>query len=483
MLIFAGQMEETMDRASIATRPEQGETASMDEPQYRSADERRADGKALRESVPRDAHGHWKAPKDRRDPVDLLNESNVGRVPDLIPIRFGRMMASPFAFYRGSACVMAADLATTPVSGIKVQACGDAHLSNFGGFATPERRAIFDINDFDETLPGPWEWDVKRLAASVVLAGRHIRLAESDTARAVAATVRSYRERMADYGAMRALDVWYDTIDIDRFLSELETDEQRQRVEERLKKVREKDTPEFLFPKFAEHRGTMPTIADDPPLIFHPTAQMAPGLRSHYKEGFDSYRDSLAEHVRVLFDRYQFCDLAVKVVGIGSVGTLCLLALFMASGDDPIFLQVKEAGASVLEPYVGKSAHAHHGQRVVVGQRLMQSASDLFLGWGTGTNGRHFYVRQLRDMKTSAIIEDFDAGDLRAYGRVCGWALARAHARSGDAAVIAGYMGSGSTFDDVMVEFAVEYADQAQRDHRAFVKAVRQGRIKAVLET
>lgn len=472
-----------MDQATIATQPGRVESRSVDETQYRSADERRAEGKALRESVPRGAQSHWEPSKNRRDPVDLLNESNVGRLPDLVPIRFGRMMASPFAFYRGSACVMAADLATTPASGIKVQACGDAHLSNFGGFATPERRAIFDINDFDETLPGPWEWDVKRLVASVVLAGRHIRLTESDTARAVAATARSYREHMADYGAMRALDVWYDTIDIDRFLSELETDEQRERVVERLKKVRAKDTPEFLFPKFAEHRGAMPTIADDPPLIFHPTVEMAPGLRSHFKEAFGSYRESLAEHVRVLFDRYRFCDLAVKVVGIGSVGTQCLLALFMASGDDPIFLQIKEASASVLEPYVGKSAHAHHGQRVVVGQRLMQSASDLFLGWGTGANGRHFYVRQLRDMKTSAIIEDFDAGDLRAYGRVCGWALARAHARSGDAAMIAGYMGSGSAFDDAMQEFAVEYADQAQRDHRAFVKAVRQGRIKAVLET
>ncbi|MBS0522140.1 MAG: DUF2252 domain-containing protein [Proteobacteria bacterium] len=465
----------------MATQPERAETGSAGEPQYRSADERRTEGKALREVVPRGAQSHWEAPKDRRDPIDLLNDSNTGRQPDLIPIRYGRMMASPFAFYRGSTCVMAADLATMPVSGIKVQACGDAHLLNFGGFATPERRVIFDINDFDETLPGPWEWDLKRLVASVVLAGRHIRLAESDTARAVAATARSYRERMADYGAMRALDVWYDAIDVERFLQEMETEETRQRVEERLKKVREKNTPEFLFPKFVEHRGTAPTIADDPPLIFHPTAETAPGLQSRYREGFESYRASLAEHVRVLFDRFAFCDLAMKVVGVGSVGTQCAIALFMASSDDPLFLQVKEAGTSVLEPYVGKSEHAHHGQRVVAGQRLMQSASDLFLGWGRGANGRDYYVRQLRDMKTSAIIEDFDAADLRAYGRVCAWALARAHARSGDAAMIAGYMGSGSAFDDAMQEFAQEYADQTQRDHRAFVKAVRQGRIKAVI--
>jgi len=449
---------------------------------YLQPDERRAQGKALRDSVPRDSHGLWKTPKNRRNMIDILNTSNVGRQPDLIPIRFGRMMQSPFAFYRGSAAVMAADLATTDVTGITVQACGDAHLSNFGGFATPERRVIFDINDFDETLPGPWEWDLKRLVASVVLAGRHIRLTETDCHRAVAATSKSYREHMADYGAMRALDVWYDTIDIKRFLEEMETEETRERIEQRLKKVREKNTPEFLFPRFVEHRGSRPTIADDPPLIFHPSPEIAPGMTTRYKEGFQSYRSSLSEHVRTLFDRFQFCDLAMKVVGVGSVGTQCAVALFMAADDDPIFLQLKEANASVLEPYVGKSVYGHHGQRVVVGQRLMQSASDLFLGWGTGANGRDYYVRQLRDMKTSAIIEDFDAGDLRAYGRVCGWALARAHARSGDAAMIAGYMGSSERFDDIIGEFAVSYSDQAQRDHRAFVKAVREGRIKAVIE-
>ena len=468
---------------SPATRHQAIEPETLAELSYRSADERRADGKALRDTVEREEQGRWTASRDRRDPIDLLTESNVGRLPDLIPIRYGRMMASPFAFYRGSACIMASDLATMPASGITVQACGDAHLSNFGGFATPERRVIFDINDYDETLPGPWEWDLKRLVASIVLAGRHIRVLESDTSRAVAATARSYREHMADYGAMRALDVWYDAIDVDRFLGEMESDERREQIEERLKKVRERNTPDFLFPKFVEHRGTLPTIADHPPLIFHPTAEVAPGVRSRFKDGFESYRSSLAEHVRVLFDRYHFCDLAMKVVGVGSVGTQCAIALFMAAEDDPIFLQVKEANASVLEPYVGASVHAHHGQRVVAGQRLMQSASDLFLGWGRGANGRDFYVRQLRDMKTSAIIEDFDAADLRAYGRVCGWALARAHARSGDAAMIYGYMGSGSTFDDAMADFAAEYADQAQRDHRAFVKAVRQGRIKALVES
>ncbi|MDP1748438.1 MAG: DUF2252 domain-containing protein [Reyranella sp.] len=452
------------------------------EPQYVPSDERRSRAKALREEVPREAHGQWKAPKDRQDIVDLLNESNRGRMEDLIPIRFGRMMQSPFTFYRGSAAVMAADLASTPASGIRTQLCGDAHLSNFGGFATPERRIIFDINDFDETLPGPWEWDLKRLAASVVVAGRQIRLPESDATRAARATVRSYRERMADYASQRALDVWYDAIDLDRFIKAVDSDERREMIRKRLEEVEEKNVPEYMFPKLAEHRGTAPRIKDDPPLIFHPTVEQAPGLESGYKETIGHYRESLAEHLRTLFDRYHFCDLAIKVVGIGSVGTRCGIALFMASDDDPLFLQVKEANASVLEPYAGKSRHKNHGERVVVGQRLMQSASDLFLGWARGPMGNDMYLRQLRDMKISPIIESFDAGDLRAYGRSCGWALARAHARSGDAASISGYMGVSEVFDDAISDFAAEYADQTQKDHRAFVKAVRQGRIKANLE-
>ena len=469
--------------ADAATNPSRGRR--RDEPQHLASDERRAAGKTLREEVPREAHGEWKAPKDRRNVIDLLNESNVGRVPALIPVRFGRMMQSPFAFYRGSANVMAADLASTPTTGIRVQACGDAHRSNFGGFATPERRIVFDINDFDETLPAPWEWDLKRLTASVVLAGRHIQLPESETARAVVATACSYRERMTDYASMRALDVWYDSIDIDRFIEGVDSDEMQDRIRERVQATRKKNTPEFLFPKFVEHKGSLPLplIMDDPPLIFHPTAKMAPGIESQYKEAIALYRESLAEHTRVLFDRYRFCDFAFKVVGVGSVGTFCGIALFMAATDDPIFLQVKEAGASVLEPFAGKSVHKNHGQRVVTGQRLMQSASDLFLGWGRGKNGRDFYIRQLRDMKMTAIIEDFTAGDLRAYGRACGWALARAHARSGDAAMIAGYLGSSQTFDDIISEFATEYADQAQHDYRTFLKAIRQGEIEAVVES
>jgi uncharacterized protein (DUF2252 family) len=453
-----------------------------DEPKHLAPDERRAQGKTLRDKVPREAHGKWKPSKDRRNLIDVLNESNVGRIPSLVPIRFGRMMQSPFAFFRGSAVVMAADLASTPTSGIRVQVCGDAHLSNFGGFATPERRIVFDINDFDETLPAPWEWDLKRLTASVVLAGRYLKLHESDTARAVVATTCSYRERMRDYASMHILDVWYDAIDLDRFVESIDAQETQARVQKRVQVTRAKNTPEFLFPKFVEHKGGRPRLMDDPPLIFHPTTKEAPALESQYEEQIALYRDSLPEHTGVLFDRYHFCDMALKVVGVGSVGTICGVALFMAADDDPIFLQLKEANASVLEPYAGKSLYPNHGQRVIAGQRLMQSASDLFLGWARAKNGRHFYVRQLRDMKMTAMIEGFSVDDLREYGRVCGWALARAHARSGDAAMIAGYLGSSQTFDDVITEFATEYADQAEHDYRTFLKAVRAGDVEAATE-
>jgi uncharacterized protein (DUF2252 family) len=472
-----------MDKKTEEPKAEQG--VVLVDGEYRSADERRAAGKALRDGVSRASHGGWKAPKDRRDPIDILQESNEGRVPQLIPIRFGRMAQSPFAFYRGAAAVMAADLASTPQSGLRVQACGDAHLMNFGGFATPERKIIFDINDFDETLPGPWEWDIKRLAASVVIAARHLRLADSDAAKAATDTVCSYRERMMDYAAMRALEVWYDFIDIERVVSVLEeadSEQDRKQVERRIEKAQKKSTPEILFPKLAEHHGARPMIKDEPPLIFHPTVELAPGLKSGYREQIAQYRETLPEHVRVLFDRFHICDLAFKAVGVGSIGTVCAIALFMAADDDPLFLQVKEAKASVLEPYVGKSLHKNNGERVVAGQRLMQSASDMFLGWGRSPNGRDQYVRQLRDTKLSPVIEDWDFKTLRAYGRLCAWGLARAHARSGDAARIAGYMGSNSSFDDAVGEFAVEYADQNQRDYRSFIKAVREGRIKVIIE-
>jgi uncharacterized protein (DUF2252 family) len=452
--------------------------------EYRSAPQRRAEGKALRDEVPREAHGGWKPPKGRRKPVELLLETNQGRMPQLVPIRHGRMVQSPFAFFRGSAGLMAADLAHTPKSGLKVQACGDAHLMNFGGFATPERNLVFDINDLDETLPAPWEWDLKRLVASVVIAGRHLELSESDSGRAAAATVRSYREQMADYAFMRALDLWYERLDLDRFVKEFANEEIRERAEERIEKTHARTAVEHDFPKLVEHHGALPRIKDNPPLIFHPSKEEAPGYETGYAEAIALYRGSLPEHVRVLFDRFYFRDLAIKVVGVGSVGTMCAVGLFMAAEHDPLFLQVKQANASVLEPYAGKSPHPNHGQRVISGQRLMQSASDIFLGWTRSRDGqRDFYIRQLRDMKISVIIEGWDVASLRTYGRMCAWALARAHARSGDAAMISGYMGSTDIFDDAICEFAVKYADQNERDYRAFVKAVREGQVEVITES
>jgi uncharacterized protein (DUF2252 family) len=460
--------------------------APRTESSYLSADERRAKGKALRETVPRESHARWKPPKRRRDPVDIVSESNVGRLANLVPIRFGRMSASPFAFYRGSAALMAADLAKTPTSGIRVQACGDAHLMNFGGFATPERNIVFDINDLDETLPAPFEWDLKRLAASVVIAAQHLRLPDSDAARAATDLVREYRERMANYASMRALDVWYDKIDLARYEDQAADPAILKRVRKRaaaqIEEAQRKTAPEFLYPKLVSQEGSKPTIKDEPPLIFHPTAEQAPGLVTGAAAVIAAYRESLPEHTRALFDRYHFFDYAVKVVGVGSVGTVCGICLFMAADDDPLFLQVKEARASVLEPYAGKSVHANHGQRVVVGQHLMQTASDVFLGWTRTKVGRDVYVRQLRDMKMSAVIEGSDAGLLRQYGRMCAHALARAHARSGDAAMMSGYMGSGRTFDNAIGEFAVEYADQNRNDFRDFTKAIRDGRVKALVE-
>ncbi|SDD82594.1 Uncharacterized conserved protein, DUF2252 family [Cupriavidus sp. YR651] len=464
---------------NLATAPQQ--TTS-----YLTADERAAQGRSLRDAVPRSSQSGWQPRDDRQDPVELLNESNAGRILELVPIRYSRMAASPFAFYRGSASLMAADLATTPSSGIRVQACGDAHLMNFGGFATPERNIIFDINDLDETLPAPFEWDLKRLAASVAIAAEHLALPKSEAARVVTDLVREYRERMFNYGWMRALDVWYDRIDLQKYEDRSGDPEivatARKRLAQRIEAERRKTVPDHLYPRLVSEEGEKPRIKDEPPLIFHPSEDLAPGLTSAYADSIASYRDSLAEHVRILFDRFHFFDLAIKVVGVGSVGTMCGVGLFLAADNDPLFLQVKEARASVLEPYAGKSLHANHGQRVIAGQRLMQAASDVFLGWTRGANGRDFYVRQLRDMKLSAVIEDWDSGMLRQYARMCAHALARAHARSGDAATIAGYMGSGQTFDDAICEFATEYCSQNRSDFRTFVAAVREGRIEAKSE-
>ncbi len=446
-----------------------------------SPQERRAAGKALREKVPRESHGKWKERRDRPDPIDILIASNKGRIPELVPIRHGRMLTSPFAFLRGAAAGMAADLSTTPVSGIRVQACGDCHMMNFGAFATPERNVIFDIPDFDETLPAPWEWDLKRLAASLVAAGRHIGLKERESRAAAHGAARSYRRWMARYADLRAMEVWYDRVDAERLLPELPVAAQK-RFRARMDEARTAPTSlDHDFPKLVESNGkSPPRIKDNPPLIFHEQRSRSKEARDNVLDALNMYRGTLADPYRVLLDRFRLYDIAIKVVGVGSVGTFCAVTLFMAAANDPLFLQVKQANASVLEPYAGKSVYSNHGQRVVMGQRLMQAASDIMLGWTEGMlGGRHFYLRQLHDVKLSVIMETMDSETLRAYAKLCGWTLARAHARSGDASMISGYLGNSGVFDEAVTKFAVAYADQTERDYRELRKAVREGRLQA----
>jgi hypothetical protein len=383
------------------------------------------------------------------------------------------MLHSPFTFYRGSAGVMAADLARTPAIGIHVQACGDAHLMNFGGFATPERRLIFDINDLDETLPAPWEWDVKRLVACFVLAARSNGLFDQDGRDAAVACAAGYRHAMREFATMDVLDVWYARMDDSDFLAMMPKD-RNAGLSRRIAKATSRSSSELVFPKLAEIDGQDPHIPDMPP-IFHPDADTAAGNLALIREALPNYRETLAEDRRVLFDRYRLVDAAMKVVGIGSVGTLCMILLMMSEAGHPLFLQVKEANPSVLEAHTGKSAHSHHGQRVVVGQRLMQPASDVFLGWMTAPAGRQFYVRQLSDVKLSALVEAYDAEMLTIYAKACGWVLARAHAKAGDPWAISGYLGKKHEFDEALGKFALGCADQAERDHSALKAAVRAG--------
>jgi uncharacterized protein (DUF2252 family) len=443
--------------------------------------ERMAAGKSLREQCPRKLHGVWRPPENR-DPIGLLEESSQARIPQLVPVRYGRMMKSPLAWYRGTAMNMAADLAATPVTGLRVQACGDAHLCNFGAYATPERRVIFDINDLDETLPAPWEWDVKRLAASFVLACRNNGFSEETARDTAQRSVRAYREHMAAFSEMRVLDVWYCSIDLQALLKHVEDDEAQARGEKRLAKACERSVLEHDFPELVHTDGLAPTIRENPPLIYHWRETGHEEHMANVRQAFTGYRESLSEHRRVLLDHFQLLDIAVKVVGVGSVGTLCAVILLLASENDPLFLQVKEARPSVLEPYVGKSLHENHGQRVVAGCQLMQSASDLFLGWTKGVNGNHFYVRQLRDMKVKMLVDVFTPSVMRQYAEVCGWCLARAHARSGEPAKIAGYLGNGEAFDEAVADFSVAYADQSERDHEMLLKAIRAGKLEVFVE-
>jgi uncharacterized protein (DUF2252 family) len=442
--------------------------------------ELRALGKSLREKCPRSSHALWKAPHNRPDPLRLLEQSNKGRIRELIPIRYGRMVRTPFTFYRGAALNMAADLATTPATGMRVQACGDCHLVNFGVYATPERRLVFDINDLDETLPAPWEWDVKRLAASFVLACRNNGFSARDARDAVLACVRTYRQRMADLSDMPVLQAWYSSIDVEKMVTVKDKEAKRLAVKE-IAAARARNVLEHDFPKLAGDAGQAPTIKDNPPLIYHPKKDAGENL-THSLKFFGSYRESLPDDRRVLFDRYTVKDVAIKVVGVGSVGTYCGVVLMMASSQDPLFLQIKEARSSVLEAYAGKSVYPNHGQRVVNGYRLMQSASDIFLGWAKHPLGRHAYIRQLRDMKVGAQPELYSPGFMVEYARFCGWALARSHARSGEPAQITGYLGKSDAFDQAIAAFASAYADQSERDHATLKKAARSGQVEVVME-
>jgi uncharacterized protein (DUF2252 family) len=456
-----------------------------------SVAERVARGKAARKEVPRAGHALFEPLSTRADPVELLERQAKTRVPELVPIRYGRMLVSPFAFYRGAAMIMAHDLAATPRSGLVVQCCGDAHLSNFGVFASPERALVFDVNDFDETLPGPWEWDVKRLAVSMLIAARDNGFRAKEQDRVVLDTVGQYRTAMAQFAAMKQLDVWYARLDIQSVLRDHASEfkpKQVKRAEKTLAKARTKDSM-TAFSKLTEVVDGKVQIVDESPLIV-PLGQLAQSgeldeIVEQLHQLLRDYRATLEFDRRMLLEAFELTDLARKVVGVGSVGTRAYIALMLGrDGQDPLFLQMKEAEASVLEEFLGPSEFSNHGERVVVGQRLMQAVSDIFLGWlhvDTGLDGksRDFYVRQLKDWKGSAEIEQMVPEGMATYGKLCGWTLARAHARSGDRIAIASYLGNSDTFDRAIVEFCKAYADQNELDYQALTEAVKSGRIEA----
>jgi uncharacterized protein (DUF2252 family) len=443
------------------------------------------DGSAIRRQVPRSSHCEWEP--QERDPLAILRAQDETRVPELVPLRYGRMLASPFAFFRGAAAVMAEDLAAARTTGLRAQLCGDAHLSNFGVFAAPDRRLVFDCNDFDETLPGPFEWDLKRLAASIVVAGREREIRKRQRAEAVLATVGGYREAMRRFASLGELDVWYARIDVEPALAAVRSRVAKgrfQQIERNLEKARSKDSRRALR-KLTEERDGEVRIVSDPPLLT-PVEELTDrdDVESQLEAILADYGESLAADRRHLLASYRYAHAARKVVGVGSVGTRAwILLLRSRSGGDPLFLQAKEAGRSVLEPYLGADPYRHHGRRVVEGQRLMQAASDIFLGWVTveGIDGeqRSFYVRQLWDGKGSADLTRMSAGDLGIYGRLCGEALARAHARSGDRVAIAAYLGKGDVFDQALAGFAETYAVQNERDFERVEEAAASGEIEA----
>jgi uncharacterized protein (DUF2252 family) len=449
-----------------------------------SVPERAAWGKSLRQRCLRQAHADWRPSGSRADPIDLLIENSLGRVETLVPIRYGRMLTSPFAFYRGTAALMAHDLAATPDSGVRLQACGDCHLLNFGGFATPERKVIFDINDFDETSIAPWEWDVKRLAASFVIAGQTNGFKPSDCHEAGWLAAQSYRLRMAEYAGMSVLEAWYDAIDLVAIIDGMQDKDMQRFYRKKLEAAQQQSAHEKEFARLAHAGGRPAHIIDQPPLIFHYGDIRDEPFRERIQKSFQAYKASLAPELQLLLDRYEVEDVAFKVVGVGSVGTNCGIGLLMSGNGDPLFLQFKEARPSVLERYAGTSPYATPAERVVAGQRLMQAASDMFLGWARSVvdDSLTFYVRQLRDAKIKPVVEIMRPSNLKNYARLCGHALARAHTRSGDAVALSSYMGKSTAFEDAMAIFAVAYARQNEQDYVALVGAVRGGRVQAATE-
>jgi uncharacterized protein (DUF2252 family) len=468
-------------------------TTGLESPrQHQTPAERRVRGKAARAEVPRESHAKWEAPPDRPDPVALLESQSASRLPDLVPVRYGRMMETPFTYYRGAALPMASDLAIgTPATGMIVQACGDAHLSNFGLFGSPERRLVFDVNDFDETLPAPWEWDVKRLAASLEVAARENGFSDKDRRKIVLASAARYRQVMRQLSGEGNLDVWYTQVDIDEFRARFDNllrDRQRKELDKGLAKARTRDSMQELN-KLTRIEDGKPRIVPDPPVIV-PLRDLLgelAGARDIEKELrglIGQYRRTLQPDRRVLLEQFEFADLARKVVGVGSVGTRCWIVLMLGRDEtDPLFLQVKEAGDSVLARFAGASKYSHQGERVVNGQRLMQASSDIFLGWqrvaGIDDQARDFYVRQLRDWKFSVDIAAMVPRGLRLYGELCGLTLARAHARSGDEIAIAAYLGGSDVFENAIADFSAAYADQNERDFKAFNAAIASGRLVA----
>ncbi len=461
--------------------------------EHATVDDRRALGKDAGNRTPPSSHAGWEPAARRPDPVALLEDQNVTREPDLVPVRHGRMMASPFTFYRGAAKIMAADLKDTPTAGLTVQLCGDAHLSNFGGFGSPERQLLFDLNDFDETLPGPFEYDVKRMAASFTIAARNNGFGKADTRDATTTSVAAYREAMADFAQMRTLDIWYAHLRDEDILTAVrvhakgkKSDKELKRAKKNMNKSRTRDSLQALSKLAAQVDGKY-RIVSNPPIVVPlrdvaATYGIAPAeVEDRIREHFRRYRQTLQDDRRRLLERFELVDIARKVVGVGSVGTQAWIVLLQGrDGEDPLFLQVKEATASVLEDHLPKSRFRQPGARVVHGQRMMQAASDIFLGWTKAPDGaRHFYWRQLRDMKGSAVVEAMSPLSLGAYARACGWTLARAHARSGDPIAISECLGDSDGFDRAVADFSKRYADQNDRDYEDFVTAIRTGRLEA----